>query len=144
MKTPYYMRRRTFLTGVAATATATAAQSAAPMLGPSMSLHRRFQLGTFEITTILSGTVTVNNDPQSIFGLNVSEGEFKRVCAENAIPDDKFQMFYTPTVINTGAELILFDTGQTPTGTVAALESCLLYTSPSPRDLSTSRMPSSA
>jgi glyoxylase-like metal-dependent hydrolase (beta-lactamase superfamily II) len=123
MKTPYYMRRRTFLTGVAATATATAAQSAAPMLGPSMSLHRRFQLGSFEITTILSGTVTVNNDPQSIFGLNVSEDEFKRVCAENAIPDDKFQMFYTPTVINTGAELILFDTGQNPTGTVAALES---------------------
>ena len=57
MKTPYYMRRRTFLTGVAATATATAAQSAAPMLGPSMSLHRRFQLGTFEITTILSKKV---------------------------------------------------------------------------------------
>jgi hypothetical protein len=81
MKTPYYMRRRTFLTGVAATATATATQSAAPMLGPSMSLHRRFQLGSFEITTILSGTVTVNNDPQSIFGLNVSEDEFKRVCA---------------------------------------------------------------
>ena len=29
-------------------------------------------------------------------------------------------------------------------GTVAMLEICLLYTSPSPRDLSTSRMPSSA
>ena len=87
MKTPYYMRRRTFLTGVAATATATAAQSAAPMLGPSMSLHRRFQLGTFEITTILSGTITVNNDPQSIFGLNVSEDELN-VCA----PKTRFRM----------------------------------------------------
>ena len=31
-----------------------------------------------------------------------------------------------------------------PTVTVTNLEGCLLYTSPSPRDLSTSRMPSSA
>ena len=31
-----------------------------------------------------------------------------------------------------------------PPGRTMALESCLLYTSPSPRDLSTSRMPSSA
>ena len=29
-------------------------------------------------------------------------------------------------------------------GTVVLVKSCLLYTSPSPRDLSTSRMPSSA
>ena len=45
----------------------------------------------------------------------------------------------------------LFDSGQDPTSIVAQdldgdgdLEVCLLYTSPSPRDLSTSRMPSSA
>ena len=31
-----------------------------------------------------------------------------------------------------------------PNPTVGALSDCLLYTSPSPRDLSTSRMPSSA
>ena len=30
------------------------------------------------------------------------------------------------------------------TGAIELLETCLLYTSPSPRDLSTSRMPSSA
>ena len=31
-----------------------------------------------------------------------------------------------------------------PKGSPAGVNSCLLYTSPSPRDLSTSRMPSSA
>ena len=34
--------------------------------------------------------------------------------------------------------------GEPNEGLVAQLEGCLLYTSPSPRDLSTSRMPSSA
>ena len=31
-----------------------------------------------------------------------------------------------------------------PNGTIYIVDACLLYTSPSPRDLSTSRMPSSA
>ena len=34
--------------------------------------------------------------------------------------------------------------GAMANGDVVLLENCLLYTSPSPRDLSTSRMPSSA
>ena len=34
--------------------------------------------------------------------------------------------------------------GAAPTGVLAGDYTCLLYTSPSPRDLSTSRMPSSA
>ena len=50
--------------------------------------------------------------------------------------------------------LVSFETHRIPSSTIEALEAahakglkifiCLLYTSPSPRDLSTSRMPSSA
>ena len=35
-------------------------------------------------------------------------------------------------------------TGKTESDVIKIMRSCLLYTSPSPRDLSTSRMPSSA
>ena len=43
---------------------------------------------------------------------------------------------------NSYANLRLF--GHTENDVIVTLYSCLLYTSPSPRDLSTSRMPSSA
>ena len=36
------------------------------------------------------------------------------------------------------------DRAAVPTDGISGLQGCLLYTSPSPRDLSTSRMPSSA
>ena len=42
-----------------------------------------------------------------------------------------------------GLEAVVGYEGETPSG-IGWYVSCLLYTSPSPRDLSTSRMPSSA
>ena len=44
-----------------------------------------------------------------------------RVSAEANIPTDKAQFFFTPTVVNTGSELILFDTGLNPAGITGAL-----------------------
>ena len=44
-------------------------------------------------------------------------------------------------LIEKGKKPVLFDKGRGPGG---RMSTCLLYTSPSPRDLSTSRMPSSA
>jgi len=123
MKSPFILRRRSFLAGSAAMVASSAVNAAAPMLGPSMSTHRRFMLGSFEVTTILSATQTIDNDPQSIFGLNVGKEEFQAASDAANLPSDKFQMFYTPTVVNTGSELILFDTGTSAAGTVAALES---------------------
>ena len=122
MQSPFYMRRRTFLASSAAAIAGSAVSAAAPMMGPSFTLHRRFSLGSLEITTLLSATTTVENDPQTIFGLNASKEDFTQACVDANIPTDKFQMFYTPTVVNTGSELVLFDTGTTPQGTVAALE----------------------
>lgn len=123
MKSPFILKRRSFLAGSAAMMAGSAVQAAAPMLGDSMARHRRFTLGEFEVTTILAGTTTIKNDPQGIFGINVSKEDFAAASAAANLPTDKFQMFYTPTVVNTGSELVLFDTGQEPTGTVTALES---------------------
>ena len=49
--------------------------------------------------------------PQGIFVMNVSPEEFAAVSEANFLSPDVSQFFFTPTVVNTGSELILFDTG---------------------------------
>ncbi|AJE48312.1 MBL fold metallo-hydrolase [Celeribacter indicus] len=120
-----YVSRRHLLTGAAALPLASAlpfgAGAVSPMLGAALPPYRRFLLGSFEVTTLLSGTRTVPN-PHEIFGLNVSDEEFAEVSEANFIPADAAQFFFTPTLVNTGNELILFDTGNDPAGITAALD----------------------
>jgi glyoxylase-like metal-dependent hydrolase (beta-lactamase superfamily II) len=47
--------------------------------------------------------------------------DFAALSAANFIPADRAQGFFTPTVVNTGAEIVLFDTGLAAEGTLAAL-----------------------
>lgn len=119
------MSRRSLLAGSAAVPLAAAlavpSSAKAPMLGASQVMFNRFKLGAFEVTTLLAGTRTVNN-PKTIFGLNVSQNAFERASAANFIPTDAAQFFFTPTVVNTGSELILFDTGLNPTSITETLE----------------------
>ena len=96
------------------------ASAGAPMLGASTTRYNRIKLGDFEVTTMLSNSVIAEN-PQSIFGMNVGADEFARVSAEANLPTDKTQFFFTPTVVNTGAELVLFDTGQSGADITAGL-----------------------
>lgn len=120
-----HLTRRSVLFAAAAlplTGALNPARAAAPMLGASTPLHNRFKLGDFEVTTLLASTLTVP-DPHKIFGLNASEEDFAAASEAANIPTDKSQFFFTPTVVNTGAELILFDTGRNPEGTTAALAS---------------------
>ena len=98
-----------------------AAMAAAPMQGPSQRLANRFTLGGFEVTALLAGTRTVPN-PHEIFGLNTSAEAFAAASEAAFIPTDKAQFFFTPTLVNTGSELILFDTGVSAAGIVAALD----------------------
>jgi len=98
-----------------------AAQASAPMLGAQTPMFSRVKLGEFDVTTLLAGTRTVP-EPQNIFGMNVSAEEFAQASAVAKLPTDKAQFFFTPTVVNTGSELILFDTGLSGEGTTAALE----------------------
>ncbi|MBQ0751013.1 MAG: MBL fold metallo-hydrolase [Roseovarius sp.] len=96
------------------------ARAAAPMLGAATTRFNRVTLGDFEVTTLLAATMP-RPEPQTIFGLNVSAEEFAQVSAANNIPIDQAQFFFTPTVINTGTELVLFDTGLNPEAITGAL-----------------------
>ena len=96
------------------------ANAAAPMLGVGASRFNRVTLGGFEVTTILAGTRTVP-DPQTIFGMNVGPEEFASASDAAHIPTDAAQFFFTPTIVNTGSELVLFDTGLSADATTAAL-----------------------
>ncbi|HKK84158.1 MAG TPA: MBL fold metallo-hydrolase [Roseovarius sp.] len=104
-----------------AAATTGAARAAAPMMGVASTRFNRVTLGNFEVTTILAGTRTVP-DPQNIFGMNVSADAFAEASQAAHIPTDAAQFFFTPTVVNTGSELVLFDTGLNAEATTAALE----------------------
>ena len=84
------------------------------------AVHHAFSLGDFQVATLLAGTRTVE-DIQTIFGMNVEGDEFAAVSESNFIPADKAQFFFTPTVVNTGGETVLFDAGLSATGTLAAL-----------------------
>ena len=99
-----------------------AAKAEAPMLGASFARHRRFMIGDFEVTTILAGTAP-REQPQGIFGMNVSAEDFAAVSEANFLSTTVAQFFFTPTVVNTGSELVLFDTGLNGAATVAALAS---------------------
>lgn len=97
------------------------ATAKAEMKGMDIAKSRRVKLGEFEVTTLLAATSSIE-DPQSIFGMNVSPEEFSKSSQEAFLPVDKVQFFFTPTLINTGSEVILFDTGLNAKGITAAVE----------------------
>lgn len=92
------------------------------MMGASQPVpFKRFTVGAFEVTTLLAGT-TARDNAQGIFGMNVDADTFAAVSEENFIPADTAQFFFTLTLVNTGAELVLFDAGLNGAATAAALE----------------------
>ena len=114
--------RRGLMLGAAALPLAAAAVPAlaGSHSAPKNAIQNTFGLGEFQVSTLLAGTRPVE-DIQKIFGTNVSADEFAAVSAENFIPADKAQFFFTPTVVRTGGEVVLFDTGLSAAGTTAAL-----------------------
>ncbi|MCC6304137.1 MAG: MBL fold metallo-hydrolase [Rhodobacteraceae bacterium] len=96
------------------------AHAAAAMMGGGFGPFHRFRLGGFEVTTLLAGSRATDN-PQGTFGLNVPAEEFAAVSRAHFLPADRSQNFFTPTLVNTGAELVLFDTGLAAPATHAAL-----------------------
>ena len=124
--TPFqkHITRRSALLGAAALPFAAASVSpafaAAEMLGASTAKFNRVKLGSFEVTSLLAGTRTVP-EPQSIFGMNATPEEFAEASSTANIPTDKAQFFFTPTVVNTGEKLVLFDTGLNAGGITGAL-----------------------
>jgi len=115
------LTRRQALGGAAAIpAAALAAPSFAAGHAAKLPLSRDFTVGDFKVTTLLAGSAK-RDEPQGIFGMNVDAGTFNEVSAANHIPNDFAQFFFTPTVVNTGSEVILFDTGLNAGGITDAL-----------------------
>lgn len=122
----YSMSRRSVLAGAAAAPLAaglgaTAARADGHMQGAQIPRISRFGVGDFEVTTLLVGSRTVE-DPQSIFGMNVDAETFNAASAEALLPTNAAQFFFHPTLVNTGSELILFDTGLNGAATAQAVE----------------------
>ncbi|MEM6308868.1 MAG: MBL fold metallo-hydrolase [Pseudomonadota bacterium] len=118
--------RRAALAGAAAlpvaAGLATKTQAGAPILGPSAPPFMRLKVGAFDVTNMLVGNRTVP-EPNKIFGLNTDAASFAAASTAAGIPTDKAQFFFHPPIVNTGNELILFDTGLNGAGTSAALQS---------------------
>ena len=116
------LTRRQSLTATAALPLAAAlpARAEAPMLGPVASDFRRFTLGEFEVTTMLVGAFP-RDDGRALFGVNVSDEDFDAASAANFVDPAQTTFFFTPTIVNTGQELVLFDTGMDTNLMVAAL-----------------------
>lgn len=70
----------------------------------------RFKVGKFEIVVVKDGARPSDN-PQEIFGTNQTSEVVGALLEANFLPADKFVNSFSPTLVNTGSEVILFDTG---------------------------------
>jgi glyoxylase-like metal-dependent hydrolase (beta-lactamase superfamily II) len=86
------------------------AGAAAPKQGLSRPTLYRFGLGDFEVTTILDGAIQLDG-PQPIFGQNASAEDVAKPAEENFLPIGRMEIAFTVTVVNTGEQVILFDSG---------------------------------
>ncbi|MEM8597760.1 MAG: MBL fold metallo-hydrolase [Pseudomonadota bacterium] len=112
--------RRGLLAGAAATplaiaATATVADAAVAQQGLLRPAPYRFMVGEFEVTAILDGAVQLDG-PHPIFGGNVGQEAVAALAEENFLPATRMEIPFTTTLVNTGSELILFDTGNGDNG----------------------------
>ncbi|MCA8929251.1 MAG: MBL fold metallo-hydrolase [Alphaproteobacteria bacterium] len=89
---------------------ATPALAAAPMMGPDRPTVFRFPLGRFEVTTIFDGGVALDG-PYPIFGENQDAAAVAAYAEANNLPGKRMEIGFTPVIVNTGTELVLFDTG---------------------------------
>jgi glyoxylase-like metal-dependent hydrolase (beta-lactamase superfamily II) len=117
-------RRQALVAGaalpLAAALQSRSAEARAEMQGSGFAPWNRFKLGSFEVTTLLAGSRPVEK-PHEIFGTNATPEDFAALSQANFLPTAAAQFFFTPTLVNTGAELVLFDTGLAAEGTLAAL-----------------------
>ena len=70
----------------------------------------RFKLGGFEVATILDGKA-IRDKLHPNFGGNATAEEVHALARANNIDTNRFEHPYIPTLVNTGKELVLFDTG---------------------------------
>lgn len=70
----------------------------------------RFKVGGFQVVVVKDGARPSGN-PQETFGTNQSAEAVGTLLNDNFLPADKFVNSFSPTLVDTGSEVILFDTG---------------------------------
>lgn len=82
----------------------------APMLGAQRPNHYRFKFGDYEITTINDGAFYLGG-PFPIFGADQFPEDVAELAEKNHLSAKRMEIGFSPVLLNTGKELILFDTG---------------------------------
>jgi glyoxylase-like metal-dependent hydrolase (beta-lactamase superfamily II) len=83
---------------------------AASMQGENQPAIYRFGFGSFEMTAVLDSKV-IREGLYPSFGREHPAEEAQALCRANRIDPSRYEHPFIPTVINTGRELVLFDTG---------------------------------
>ncbi len=89
------------------------AAAAADEKDKAMSLPpdiNRFKLGGLKVAVIKDGA-RPSDKPQETYGLNQPPGDVAALLKENFLPEDRFVNTFSPVVVDTGKEIVLFDTG---------------------------------
>lgn len=89
------------------------AWAALPLQGGQAPGFHRFRLGAFEVTVVSDGWANLG-PPHPTFGGNAPAAEVQGALAAARLPTDRVVVDFSCTVVNTGAQLILFDTGSGP------------------------------
>jgi glyoxylase-like metal-dependent hydrolase (beta-lactamase superfamily II) len=108
--------RRHILTGAAVAAltpcAAAPAHAAAPLVGKQAPSFYRARLGDFEITVVSDGARAI--PLPATFVRNVSNAEVLASAEAAYMPKGSIVAPFNPMVVNTGAKLVLIDTGYGP------------------------------
>ena len=70
----------------------------------------RFKLGSFEVVVVKDGA-RASDKPQETFGTNQPPEAVAELLQANFLPAENFVNSFAPVLVNTGSEVILFDTG---------------------------------
>ena len=111
------LSRRQILTGtVAATAlapfVATSGHAAAPLSGKQAPSFYRSKLGDFEVTVVSDGARAI--PLPATFVRNISNEQVLAAAEAAYMPKGSIIAPFNPIVVNTGAKLVLIDTGYGP------------------------------
>lgn len=101
---------------LAMTRPALALATEASPLDLSPTIHR-FRLGDVTVTSLLDADQMIDG-PWPIVGEDRDRGEVEALMRQNRLPPNRFKPGFTPVVVQTGRETVLFDTGNGEVGFV--------------------------
>ncbi|WP_082504579.1 MBL fold metallo-hydrolase [Methylobacterium sp. Leaf111] len=111
-------RRHLAATLVAGLALPRAARAGIPTQAPPPSPPaglRRIRLGAFTVTALCDADAVIDG-PWPIVGEDRPKAEVEALMRENRLPPDRFEPGFTPILVQTGRETVLFDTGNGAVG----------------------------